>query len=293
MPPMETVSLTGRDGIRLTADVDGDPSSPPVVLLHGGGQTRFAWGTTLQMLASKGWRAYSVDMRGHSDSEWAPDGDYSLDAFAGDVREIARGLRTPPVLVGASLGGLASLTAIGETDGPPIATALVLVDVAPRVERAGAERIGNFMRGHVVEGFASLEEVADAISAYNPHRPRPKDLSGLQKNVRRRADGRWVWHWDPEFVTGRKGSPDETRATTMMDEERLKAAARALTIPTLLVRGRMSDIVSEAGARELEELVPHAQVVDVARAGHMVAGDKNDLFNDAIVTFLDGVRAGS
>jgi pimeloyl-ACP methyl ester carboxylesterase len=289
---METITLTGRGGIRLVTDVDGDPDAPPVMLLHGGGQTRHAWGTTLQTLASKGWHAYSVDLRGHGDSEWAPDGDYSLDAFAADVRTLARELPRAPVLVGASLGGLASLTAIAETVGPPLATALVLVDVAPRVEYEGAMRIGDFMRGNLDEGFGSLEEVADAIAAYNPHRPRPKDLSGLKKNLRQRPDGRWAWHWDPEFVTGRQGSPDETRSTTLMNEERLKAAARAITIPTLLVRGRMSDIVTEAGARELRELVPHAEVIDVAEAGHMVAGDKNDLFNDAVVSFLDGVRSG-
>jgi non-heme chloroperoxidase len=290
---METISLEGRDGIRLAADVDGEPGAPPVVLWHGGGQTRFAWGTTMRTLASKGWRAYSVDLRGHSQSEWAPDGDYGLDAFAADVRAVARGLDARPVLVGASLGGVASLTAIAESDGPPLATGLVLVDVAPRVEEAGTERIGDFMRGHIVDGFGSLEEVADAIAAYNPHRPRPADLSGLEKNLRRRPDGRWAWHWDPEFITGRQGSSDETRARSMLNEARLEAAARAITVPTLLVRGRMSDIVSEQGARELQELIPHAQVVDVAGAGHMVAGDKNDLFNDAIVTFLDDVRANS
>jgi pimeloyl-ACP methyl ester carboxylesterase len=290
---VETISLSGANDISLTADVDGDPAAPPVVLLHGGGQTRFAWGTTLQTLAGKGWHAYSVDLRGHGESQWAPDGDYSLDAFAADVQVVARQMSDAPALVGASLGGIASLVAIAEAEPPPLASCLVLVDVAPRVEHEGAMRIGAFMRGNLENGFGSLEEVADAIAAYNPHRPRPKDLSGLKKNLRERPDGRWAWHWDPDFVTGRKGSADETRSTTLMNEERLKAAARALDIPTLLVRGRMSDIVTEAGARELQELVPHAQVIDVADAGHMVAGDKNDLFNDAVVGFLDEVRAGS
>ena len=286
---METISLTGLRGIRLVADVDGDPAAPPVMLLHGGGQTRYAWGTTLQTLAAKGWRAYSVDLRGHGDSEWAPDGDYSLDAFAADVRAIALGMPRPPALVGASLGGVASLAAIAETKGPPIAAALVLVDVAPTIERDGAMRIGAFMAERMESGFASLEEVADAIAAYNPHRPRPKDLSGLRKNLRRRADGRWAWHWDPRFISGRFGSKDETRSS-LVDAERLRAAARALTVPVLLVRGRMSDLLSEAGARELQELVPHARLVDVAGAGHMVAGDRNDAFNDAVVNFLAAVR---
>jgi non-heme chloroperoxidase len=284
---VETIELAGDEGLKLVADVDGDPNAPPVVLFHGGGQTRHAWGTTLRVLGEQ-WRAYSVDLRGHGDSAWAPDGDYSLDAFARDVRAVARSLNQPPALVGASLGGIASLAAIAETEGDPMAVALVLVDVAPRIEAAGVSRIGDFMKGNL-DGFESLEEVADAIGAYNPHRPRPKNLDGLKKNLRQRADGRRMWHWDPRFVSGRFGSPDETRST-LVDGDRLARAARTLTIPTLLVRGRMSDLLSEEGAQELLELVPHARLADVAGAGHMVAGDRNDAFNDAVVEFLASVR---
>jgi len=284
---VETIELAGDGGLKLVADVEGNPEAPPVVLFHGGGQTRHAWGTTLRVLG-KQWRAYSVDLRGHGDSAWAPDGDYSLDAFARDVRAVARSLGQPPALVGASLGGIASLTAIAETEGDPLAIALVLVDAAPRIEAAGVTRIGDFMKGNL-DGFETLEQVADAIGAYNPHRPRPKNLEGLKKNLRQRADGRWMWHWDPRFVSGRFGSPDETRST-LVDGDRLQRAARKLTIPTLLVRGRMSDLLSEEGARELLELVPHAQLADVAGAGHMVAGDRNDAFNDAVVEFLASVR---
>jgi pimeloyl-ACP methyl ester carboxylesterase len=285
---VETIELRGAGGVRLAADAFGDPADPPVLLLHGGGQTRFAWGTTPRVLADRGWRVYRVDLRGHGESEWPEDGDYSLWAFADDTRTIARAMPSLPVLVGASLGGLSSMVAIGETP-TPIARALVLVDVAPTMEESGKERIGAFMREHVESGFGSLDEVADAIAAYNPHRPRPSDLSGLQKNVRLRDDGRWVWHWDPRFMTM---SPDETRSS-FASSDRLKDAARHVTIPTLLVRGRVSDLLSEEGAKELLELVPQAEYADVAGAGHMVAGDRNDLFNDAIVGFLDRVREGA
>jgi non-heme chloroperoxidase len=267
----------------------GDEDAPPVVLLHGGGQTRHAWGTTATVLAERGWRAYTVDLRGHGDSAWDPNGDYSFDAFSSDVVHIARALEPAPALVGASLGGISSLAAIAEAEPPnSIASALVLVDVAPRIEQEGVARIGAFMTEHL-DGFASLEEVADAVASYNPHRPRPRDLAGLRKNVRLHENGRWYWHWDPAFVSGRFGSTDETRSS-MVGTDRLAAAARALTIPTLLVRGRMSDLLSEEGARELLELVPHSELVDVANAGHMVAGDRNDLFNDAVVSFLERVR---
>jgi pimeloyl-ACP methyl ester carboxylesterase len=285
------IELIGQDGIRLAADVAGNPGDPPVVLLHGGGQTRHSWGTTLTALGTHGWRAYAVDLRGHGDSEWAADGDYSLDAFSDDVIAVSRALGEPPVLVGASLGGIASLAAIGEHVDEPIARALVLVDVAPRIEDEGRFRIGAFMMENMHDGFASLDEVADAIQRYNPHRPRPKDLDGLRKNLRQR-DGRWYWHWDPAFIVGPRGAADETRSS-VVNPERLAAAARRLTVPTLLVRGRVSDLLSEQGARELLELVPHAQLVDVAGAGHMVAGDRNDLFNDAVVNFLGSLRSPS
>lgn len=281
-------NMEGSDGLSLAADVVGDPSAPPVMLFHGGGQTRHAWGTTLGALGAR-WHAYSVDLRGHGESEWAPDGDYSIDAFARDVAKVAGATASCPVLVGASLGGLASLVAIAEhsTASQPLARALVLVDVAPRIESRGVERIIDFMTNNL-EGFESLEEVADVIAAYNPNRKRPSDLSGLKKNLRQRADGRWVWHWDPRFVSGPLGSPDETRSRESSGD-RLSRAAAALTIPTLLVRGRMSDLLSEEGVNELRELVPHAKVADVAGAGHMVAGDRNDAFNDAVISFLDGL----
>ena len=286
---VETIELRGQSDNRLVADVTGPSEAPPVILLHGGGQTRHSWQTTLHVLGERDWRVYAVDLRGHGESEWAPDGDYSLDAFAGDVRSVARSLGRQPALVGASLGGVASLAAIAESGEPPIAVALILVDVGHRIEPSGRDRISSFMFEHLESGFASLDEVADAIQRYNPHRPRPTDLVGLRKNLRQRPDGRWVWHWDPRFLSGPGGGPDETR-TSIIDPERLAGAARAISVPTLLVRGRQSDLLSREGAEELLELIPHARFTDVAGAGHMVAGDRNDLFNAAIIDFLDATR---
>jgi pimeloyl-ACP methyl ester carboxylesterase len=277
-----TLRLAG-DRLILAADAYGPDDGPPVLLFHGGGQTRHAWGGTARMLGDKGWRATTVDLRGHGDSEWAgPEAGYSLDAFAADVRAVAAGQSQPPVLIGASLGGLSSLVAIAEAPaGTTVASGLVLVDVAPRLEEEGIARIAEFMLGNL-DGFASLDDVADAVAAYNPHRPRPSDLSGLRKNVRLCDDGRWYWHWDPRFLLG--GRTDEPRS--LRNEDRLDDAARALTLPTLLIRGRQSDVLSEDGARHLMSLVPHARYVDVGGAGHMVAGDRNDAFNDAVVEFL-------
>jgi pimeloyl-ACP methyl ester carboxylesterase len=280
-----TVRVLAAGGLHLAADVGGPADNPTVVLLHGGGQTRHSWTGTWKVLVDAGWRAWSVDLRGHGDSDWAPDGDYSLDGFAGDILALARSLPRPPILVGASLGGLASLVAVAESsEQERTARAVVLVDVAHKLEESGRDRIGAFMTGNL-DGFASLEEAADAIAAYNPHRPRPSDLSGLAKNLRRRPGGRWVWHWDPAFILGKLGSTDETRSS-VVDPGRLGWAVDNLRVPTLLVRGRSSDLLSEEGARDFLARVPHAEFADVAGAGHMVAGDRNEVFNRAILDFL-------
>jgi pimeloyl-ACP methyl ester carboxylesterase len=272
------ITFHGADGLTLRADVRGDAKAPPVVFLHGGGQTRHAWGGTAAALARDGRLSISLDLRGHGESDWAPgDAPYRLERFAADLRAVIAQLGRAPALVGASLGGLTSLLAVGEAE-VPIASAAVLVDIAPRIEPEGAKRITSFMIGRP-DGYASLDEVADAIAEYTQHRSRPRDLASLKKNLRQGENGRWYWHWDPRFM-GADGPAE------IVDRERLFAAARRLAFPTLLVRGRESDILSDEGVREFLSHLPNAQYVDVGGAGHMVAGDRNDAFTEAVRSFL-------
>lgn len=278
-PQHSRLSFTMDDGVAIAADAWGDPAHPPVVFAHGGGQTRHSWGNSAIEVARRGWHAIAYDHRGHGDSGWSADGAYPIGRFAADQLAIARQLPRPPVLVGASLGGLSAMLAQGELD-PDAFAAVVLVDVTPRLNPAGAMNIIGFMREHAEEGFASLQEAADIIAEYTG-RPRRRNLDGLGKNLRLGADGRYYWHWDPNFVRGRGdaiGAP-----------ERLTRATRNIRAPMLLVRGRMSDLVTEELAREFLELVPGAQYVDVENARHMVAGDRNDIFTRAVVDFLDGL----
>jgi pimeloyl-ACP methyl ester carboxylesterase len=284
----ERITFVGSSGLELAADAYGSADDHPVLLLHGGGQTRHAWSGTGEALARAGWYAVSMDLRGHGESQWSPSGDYRHGSFAADTAAVARSFARPPVLVGASLGGLSSLFALGDTDAPetsPMARALVLVDIATRMEIDGAQRILSFMSANP-DGFATLEEAAEAISSYNPHRPRPKKVQGLAKNLRMHDDGRYRWHWDPAFIEGRLGEDNQNELAKLDD------AARTLDIPTLLVRGRMSDLLSEEGARVFLEQVPHAEFVDVSDAGHMVAGDRNDKFTRAVIDFLEGAVRG-
>lgn len=277
-------TFLGHSGNRLEGDVYG-AGGPTALLLHGGGQTRHAWRATARKLAERGYTAICVDQRGHGDSEWLANKAYTFPDYGRDAIALGRAVEArfgaKPVAIGASMGGIASLYALGIE---ACMSALVLVDITPRMEEGGVQHVQNFMRARAREGFGSIEEAADSVAAYLPHRKRPNSLEGLRKNLRHHADGRWYWHWDPGFL--------DAETNINMGRERvvetLEAAARKLTVPTLLVRGGSSDIVSPEGAKAFLDLCPHAKFIDVSGAGHMVAGDKNDVFADAILAFLKG-----
>ena len=193
---------------------------------------------------------------------------------------MAATLDGPPALIGASLGGIAGMLAEAVL-APGTFSSLTLVDIIPRSDPAGVAKIMGFMGAHLEHGFHSLEAAADSIAAYLPHRPRPKDLSGLRKNLRHGADGRYRWHWDPKFVSGvRQSGPDN-------HGEDLEARCRNIDIPIHLIRGRMSELVSLDAALAFVATLKHGVFTDVANAGHMVAGDRNDMFLEAVVGFLD------
>lgn len=282
MQPTPIEFRTSRGNLRLVADAYGDSHAQPVLLAHGGGQTRHAWGKTAQQMADEGFYAVSLDLRGHGESDWAADKDYHFSTYAQDVIDVASSFGRPPIAVGASLGGISSLTAHDMTQHR-LLRALVLVDITPHMEADGLMRIRDFMMEHAAHGFANLEEAADFVASYTPQRKRSNNTEGLRKNLRLCEDGRYRWHWDPDFLDKRSHQADDGDTIRV---NFLEDAARRLAIPTLLVRGRVSDLVSPESAREFLSMVPHAEYVDIQDAGHMVAGDQNDIFSTAVLDFL-------
>jgi|KBSSwiStaDraftv2_1062776.scaffolds.fasta_scaffold01332_10 pimeloyl-ACP methyl ester carboxylesterase len=277
----QTVTLRGEDGLALVADEwnAGSESAadlPTILMLHGGGQNRFSWKKTGQILADAGFHVIAMDSRGHGDSDRSPTGKYSVESLCADALVVLYQIGRPVVLVGASMGGLTGILAAHEA-GPEIVTKLVLVDVVPRFEKDGSARIRDFMFSHI-HGFDSLDDAADAIAEYLPHRPRPRSNEGLKKNLRLR-DGRWYWHWDPAFLN----KPDDDPFARM---EKLEQAAINLQIPILLIRGQLSDVVSPEGVADFLDKVPHAELVELPGAGHTAAGDDNDAFTEAVVQFV-------
>ena len=274
---MQAVRFRGDQGLTLVGDEwNRGAGRTSILMLHGGGQNRFSWKNTGQILAGRGFHVIALDARGHGDSDRAPAGQYTIHALAADIAAVLEQIGRPVVIIGASMGGLTGILAAAQA-GPLRVTGLVLVDVVPRFESEGTARIRDFMTRHV-HGFESLEQAAEAIAAYLPHRRRPRNLEGLKKNLRRR-NGRWHWHWDPAFVTSVGDDP-------FADIDELEQAARHLTIPILLVRGKLSDVVSPEGVEDFLAKVPHAKFVELSDAGHTAAGDDNDAFSAAVVEFV-------
>ena len=277
-----TVQFSGVDGVTLVADEwnrDAEVAAgrPAILMLHGGGQNRFSWKSTGQILADQGFHVVALDARGHGDSDRSPDADYAVETLTADVLAVLDAIGRPVVLIGASMGGLTGILA-ADRAGPQMVTQLILVDVVPRFEKTGSARIRDFMFSGI-DGFESLEQAADAVAAYLPHRTRPRRPEGLKKNLRLR-NGRWYWHWDPAFMT-KPGDDPELRT------EKFEQAAADLKIPILLIRGKLSDVVSPEGVRHFLAEVPSADFVELSDAGHTAAGDDNDAFSAAVVAFVN------
>jgi pimeloyl-ACP methyl ester carboxylesterase len=268
--------IKSRDGTPLAVRSWGIPGAATVLFLHGGGQTSWAWEDSARRLAASGHYCLALDFRGHGDSGWADD--YDLDHFAEDVQAVIEQLcDQPPAAIGASLGGASALVLEGESEDQ-LFSALAMVDITPRWETSGVKRIMEFLAAHP-EGFIDLKSAALAVAGYQPHRKGKDNHEGLRKNLRQRPDGRWRWHWDPHMLAN---AGDFAKRWT----PRLEKAARGISIPLLLVSGSRSDVVSEATINEFLGLVPHAEHVSISDAHHMVAGDRNDQFTDAIIKFL-------
>jgi pimeloyl-ACP methyl ester carboxylesterase len=281
LPMSELFAFAAGDAVALAGErVFAEPghlARPPVLLAHGFGQTRQSWSQTQARLARAGHDSLSWDMRGHGDSGRNPaELRYDAGQFLADVIVAAEQMPAAPVLVGASMGGLTGLMAQAQQR---LFSALVLVDVTPRWEPAGVQRIQAFMTAHP-QGFDSYEHAAEAISTYLPHRRErktPAQLSALLRNDP--ESGQLRWHWDPrmlgEFVAGSEHLQD------MISE-----AAASIDIPMLLISGGRSDLVSAQTVAHFLELAPHARHVQLPQATHMLAGDDNDAFIDTLLQFL-------
>ena len=265
------------EGNDIAGSIYGAESDPLVIFLHGGGQTRFAWDNAAENISKKGFHVITYDLRGHGDSFWSETGDYKIHDHKKDLISIIRHYEKPANLVGASLGGMTSLSLAGDLDYSSLCKTLTMVDIGIYPNQDGSDRIVEFMRS-AENGFSSLEEAAAYISDFLPHREKPKDLSGLHKNLRKKDD-RFYWHWDPKFIQSRTSNRTEHRS-------KHKIYAHNVRIPTLLIRGALSNVVTEEEVKDFMDTIKHAEFVEIDKAAHMIAGDRNDIFANAAINFL-------
>ena len=266
-------------GLELVASEWGVANDPLVILMHGGGQTRHAWGSTGEILSKSGFYVLSLDLRGHGDSQWHPEGDYLIESYKGDLVSILNQVGKPASLVGASLGGMVSLSLASDLNKKDLVSALVMVDIGLYPNEKGSNEIVSFMQSGI-KGFANLNEASDAVSAYLPHRKRPRDNRGLEKNLRLKEDGRYYWHWDPRFLDERDSDNIENQ------KEKNIRLAKNISIPTLLIRGALSNVVTQKEVDDFLTIIPHSEFQEIEKAAHMVAGDRNDIFANSAIKFL-------
>lgn len=269
-----SVRLPG-DGLSLAADGFGPGDGPPVLFFHGGGQSRRAWRGAAQRIGDAGYRALTLDLRGHGESGWAADGDYHLDAFGRDVARLVDHFAQPVTLVGASRGGQAVL--VGGSRRPGRVSLIMLADVSPGISDRGVDQFRDFFAASLA-GFADIGAAADALAA-NLGRPRMADPSRLARALRTGADGRLYWHWDPRTVSPAFLNPPSEAAA-------LDAAAARVRCPVVMVKAEHSDIVSEASVALFRRLTPQLEVIEAKGVGHMFTGDDNDAFADTLLAHL-------
>jgi pimeloyl-ACP methyl ester carboxylesterase len=282
-PPSANLSILSADGLQLRMEAFGHIKNQSIVFAHGFGQTRHAWEHSAKRLSQHEFFCLTVDGRGHGDSDWLPGGQYEFDQFTDDLIRVAHYAGRKPILVGASMGGLLGMIAQAESNHD-LFSAMVLVDITPRWEVAGVERIMKFMRAHP-EGFDSIEAAQMAVMHYLPHRE-PKPPERLTKLLKRMKNGRLRWHWDPALLE--TVAPAANRYLG-----RLQSAAQQLRLPILLVSGGRSDVVSDQTIAEFRQMVPHATHCRIDHATHMIAGDDNDAFTDIMLDYFTSLKFSS
>jgi pimeloyl-ACP methyl ester carboxylesterase len=249
----------------------GTAGAPPLLLLHGGAQTAHSWDEVAPDLA-RDHHVLALDQRGHGDTSWAPAGAYRRTDFVADVCAFLddRGWAAA-TLIALSMGGLNAIAFAAAH--PARARGLVVVDVAPTVERSGTDAI---RRQLTVFEFASFEEAVERAHAFNPRRSIGNLRERLGHALRQTPEGRWTYKFDPGIAAA---GVDRDFAALWDDVRRLRC-------PTLLVRGAESPILARETAERFSRELPGAAVAEVAGAGHSVMGDNPAGFLGAVRPFL-------
>ncbi len=264
------------DGLRLEGEAFDAPGPVSALLLHGGGQTRHTWRRAARHLQAMAIPCLTFDQRGHGDSDWAANGDYSLDAFLADALLVLRDWARPVVLIGTSLGGIVNLMVAGS--GQPQVRGLVMVDTAPQLDPAEIDWLVEFLGGEGERGFESPAAAVAHLRRFFP--ALAVSAESIERSLRRGADGRWYRHWDVRVVTGARNS------VALPHEQRLHEDAARVTVPFALVRAGASHLVSDAAVERLRRCAPHLEVFELPGTHHLFSSAESLQIMEMLTGFL-------
>lgn len=257
----------------------GNPGKPPIVLLHGGHQSAHSWDLVSLHLSDR-FRLLALDQRGHGDSEWSRDGEYSMDAMASDAIDFIESQKLDkPLVFGHSMGGLVTMTVLKQR--PDLVGAAILVDVGPETAGEGVRTIQDFVQS--AGEFDRLDDFVARVQSYDPFRSKEHIERTVHYNLMLRADGKYV------------SKCDGLRGGISRDATASRAATRSISLedagkfpcPTLVVRGEQSNILEPDAARRFAATLPKGTLVTVPKCGHNVHSQNTIGFLEAIAPFLE------
>lgn len=257
----------------------GDPGEAPLLLLHGIGQTARTWAYFATAMQHH-YRVIAADQRGHGESSWAPDGDYSPAAHARDLDALIERLNLEHfALVGFSMGGRNAMWLMERH--PAKVRRLVLIDAGPERPHSGGSQARQFLSGPDILG--TVEDFVERAIRFNPRRSREALRESLLHNLRRLPDGRWTWKYDPAL----RGP---NRQTYPWGD--LWPVLAKIVCPTLVVRGAESPVLPAEQAARMVEVIPDARIITISASGHTVMGDNPLEFEAKVKVFLLDEGAG-
>lgn len=284
---MVTTGYLERDvaigNLKLHYQEWGSPSAPTVLMVHGFGVSGHMFDEFAERMQDR-YHLIALDQRGHGDSEWSNDGDYSREAFVADIEGLVAELNLDRiVLMGHSMGGLNAVSYTVKNAGR--VRALILVDVGPESAKEGVDNIVRFTRG---PDELEFEEFVEMAHRFNPRRTLDNIRERMRHRLKQTETGKWTWKFDKRFREDREG----LRVGSELSNDDTWQLFRGIRVPTLLVRGAESDVLTPEVAERVVAEMPRARLSIVPRAGHSVPGDNPDDFTAAVRTFVADVDAG-
>jgi len=269
------------NGLRFHYLEWGEPDTPTILMLHGYGQTCHSWDFAALSLCDR-YRVLALDQRGHGDSDWSTNGDYSLPAYQRDITTIVDALDLATfLLIGLSMGGRNALAYAAQHSHR--VEGMILVDSAPEHRPAGADAVRRFVSEQ--DELDSFEEFVSRVKGYNSRRTEEQIRGSLQHNLKQLPNGKWTWKYD-KVLRSIEHLPKQDRHTTL----HLWNYVNRVRCPTLLIRGSESDMISKDAAEEVCRKIPDCQLTIVENAGHLVPGDNPSKFNEAVSDFLSELK---